>query len=169
MDKFFSLLALAFVLLLCVVVTLVILSKNKLNKEELPSNLLLEQAAEFAADTHSVENLTSLHFKLPHMGAEIVASLAKVLPDVKSLASLDLGDTLINSAVAKDIFTIAQSNPNFVTKINGLPNSHEINAVVANNWKNLGQQVEREVSSLVDDHKFPVAVAGIKDKPKLSW
>ena len=133
MDKFFSLLALAFVLLLCVVVTLVILSKNKLNKEELPSNLLLEQAAEFAADTHSVENLTSLHFKLPHMGAEIVASLAKVLPDVKSLASLDLGDTLINSAVAKDIFTIAQSNPNFVTKINGLPNSHEINAVVANN------------------------------------
>ena len=57
--------------------------------------------------------------------------------------------------------TIARGNPSFLTEIDGLDNSAEINAVVATNRENLEKQAKIGALSLVDDHSFPVDVAEI--------
>ena len=144
--------------------------KLECNKQNQPLNLDIgndyigdEEAEALAKVLPNAKNLTSLSLDLNSIGNKGARALAAVLPQT-NLTSLSLDENRINYEGTVEILTIATNNPSFVTEIEGLINSDEINNVVATNRENLKKQAKTGALSLVDNHNFPTPIANIMAK-----
>ena len=105
-------------------------------------------------------SLTSLNLGWNKIGAAGAAALANFLPST-SLTSLSLVESDIGEVGEAAILLSAKKNSLFLTQVKGLGNSDAINVVVEANRQNLKTTAKLGVCSLVKNHRFPTAVAGM--------